>query len=177
MKIKKTSLDNLKELQEIGIRSYLPHYQHLWQPGGIEWYMQHCFGDAVLQKELTDENIEYYIAADDGNQNIGILKLVLHKPLPDSDVENALYLEKIYFIKEWTGKGVGRELLNFAISRAEELGRDCIWLKAMDTSVKPIAAYQRAGFTIHSRTLIDAEFELIKEEMRGMVVMKKCFEK
>lgn len=175
MLIKKAHLENLKELQEIGIKSYLPHYQHLWQPGGIEWYMQHCFGDAVLQKELADENIEYYIVADDESRNIGILKLVLHKSLPDSDVDNALYLEKIYFIKEWTGRGVGQELLNFAVNRAQELGRYCIWLMAMDTSLKPIASYKKAGFTTHSRTHIDATFELIKEEMRGMVVLKKCF--
>lgn len=173
MIIKKAGLENLKELQEIGIESYLPHYQHLWQPGGIEWYMQHCFGDEVLQKELLDENIEYYIVADDENQSIGILKLVLQKPMPGSDVENALYLEKVYFIKEWTGKGAGQELLNFSINRAKKLSRECIWLMTMDTSLKPIASYERAGFTIHSRNRHASE--LIKEELRGMVVMKKLF--
>jgi GNAT superfamily N-acetyltransferase len=172
MIIKKGTPANLKELQDIGIRSYLPHYTHLWKEGGIDWYMRRCFADKVLQLELSDPNIEYYIAQAE-NQNIGILKLVLHKPLPDSDVENALYLEKIYFIKAWTGKGVGRELMEFVFNRAKELNRDCVWLMAMDTSEKPIAAYERAGFAIHSRTRLD--FEIMKEEYRGMVVMKNCF--
>lgn len=160
------------ELRDIGIRSYLPHYSHLWKPGGVDWYMQKCFGDNALQSELTNPNIEYYIIADK-EQNIGILKLVLQKPLPDSDIENALYLEKIYFIKEWTGKGAGRKLMDFAFQRAKQLNRDCVWLMAMDTSDKPIAAYQSAGFSIHSRTRLD--FELMKEEFRGMIVLKKCF--
>jgi hypothetical protein len=44
----------------------------------------------------------------------------------------------------------------------------------MDTADKPILAYQKAGFTIHSRTRLD--FEMMKEEFRGMFVMKYCFE-
>lgn len=172
MQIKKANLADLKELQDIGVRSYLPHYTHLWKKGGVEWYMRRCFADEVLESELSDPDIEFYFARSE-YENIGILKLILHKPLPDSDAGNALYLEKIYFVKEWTGKGVGRELIEFTFNRAKELKRDCVWLMAMDTAEKPIAAYQKAGFVIHSRTRLD--FEMMKEEYRGMVVLKNCF--
>lgn len=176
LKIRKVGLEHLEELRDIGIKSYLPHYTHLWKEGGVEWYMNRCFGGDVLQIELSDPNIEYYIT-NAKSQNIGILKLVLQKPLPNSDVENALYLEKIYLVKEWTGKGVGRELMQFAFNRAKELNRDCVWLMAMDTSEKPIAAYQRSGFTINFYTRLGDEFELMKEEFRGMVVMKHSVDK
>lgn len=174
MNIRKIGLEHLTELRDIGIRSYLPHYSHLWKPNGIDWYMERCFGEDILQKELLNPNVEYYIAEEEG-ENIGIMKLVLKKPLPDSEIENALYLEKIYFVKEWTGKGVGRHLIEFALNRAKELSSECVWLMAMDTSSKPIEAYEKAGFTIHSYTRLDSEFELMKEEFRGMVVMKCCF--
>ena len=176
LKIRKVGLEHLEELRDIGIKSYLPHYTHLWKPGGVEWYMNRCFGDEVLQNEFLDSNVEYYIAENNG-ENIGMMKLVLKKPLPDSEIENALYLEKIYFIKEWTGKGVGRKLIEFALNRASELKRDCVWLMAMDSSAKPIEAYEKAGFTINSYTRLRDEFELMKEEFRGMVVMKNCFGK
>jgi GNAT superfamily N-acetyltransferase len=174
MEIKKAGLTDLAEVQDIGIRSYLPHYRHLWKEGGTDWYLHRCFGDETLQAELVDKNIEYYIISSE-NRSIGILKLVLQKSLPDSNIENALYLEKIYFVKEWTGKGIGRQLMEFTFDRAKELNCECVWLMAMDTSDKPIAAYQRAGFTEHSRTRLD--FEQMKEEFRGMVVMKNCFDK
>jgi GNAT superfamily N-acetyltransferase len=172
MEIRKVGLSEIKALQAIGERSYTPHYAHLWKPGGVEWYMQRCFGDAVLKKELVDESIEYFIISAD-EIDIGILKLILKKPVLNSEIENALYLEKIYFVKEWTGKGVGSKLIEFASERARDLRRECVWLMAMDTSDKPIAAYQRAGFQIHSRTRLD--FEIMKEEFRGMVVMTNCF--
>ncbi|MCA1624285.1 MAG: GNAT family N-acetyltransferase [Acidobacteria bacterium] len=172
MKIRKAGLSDLRELRDIGIKSYLPHYAQMWKSGGVEWYMNRCFGDEVLQNELGDTNVEYYIISSE-QENIGVLKLVLRKTLPDSNVENALYLEKIYFVKEWTGKGIGREFLNFAFDRAKELNCDYVWLVAMDTAEKPIAAYQKAGFSIHSRKRLD--FELLKDEYKGTFVMKKYF--
>ncbi len=174
MKVRKVGLSDLQELCDIGIESYVPHYAQMWKPNGLEWYLNRCFGDEFLQNELTDANVEYYIISS-AEMNIGILKLVLRKPLPDSDIENALYLEKIYFIKEWTGKGVGRELMNFAFERARETNCDCVWLVAMDTADKPIQAYEKAGFTIHSRKRLD--FELMKDEFKGTFVMKNCLKK
>lgn len=173
LNIRKVGTADLRELQTIGIDSYLPHYTHLWRENNADWYLNRCFGSVFLTKELADENVEYYIISAE-EMNIGILKLVLQKPLPDSNIENALYLEKLYFIKEWTGKGAGRELMNFTFERAEQLNRDCVWLVAMDTAEKPVKAYERAGFAVHSRSQID--FERMKDEFRGTFVMKKCFQ-
>ena len=121
----KASSSDLPALQDIGASSYLPHYQHLWLAGGVEWYMQRCFGTRVLQDELSDENIEYHFVRVDG-ENVGFAKIVLQKSVPNSSVENALYLEKVYFIKEFTGKGAGRRTIDFAVARAQELRRAAI---------------------------------------------------
>jgi GNAT superfamily N-acetyltransferase len=171
--IKKVGLLEWQELREIGIASYLPHYSHLWKSGGVEWYMNRCFGEDFLVNEIADANVEYFIVKNDG-ENIGILKIILLKPVPNSEIENALYLEKIYFVKEWTGKGVGGKTIDFVLRRAAELGRDYVWLEAMDTAAKPIAAYEKAGFEQHSRVRLSDEFKLMKEEFRGMVVMTNC---
>ena len=175
MIIRKVQSESLAELQKIGFDSYAPHYAHLWKPNGIEWYMNRCFGEDFLGNEIVNPNVEYYIIENDG-ENIGMMKLVLKKTLPDSDVENALFLEKIYFVKKCLGKGIGTKLIEFALHRAVELERECVWLTAMDTSEKPIKAYEKAGFVIDSHTNLGDDFGLMKEEFRGMVVMKHCLE-
>ena len=172
MKVEKASLSDVDDLREIGIDSYIPYYTLLWKEGGLEWYMNRCFATENLEGELKDSNIEYYLIKNN-SQKIGILKLVLKKPIPDSDFNNALYLEKIYFIKEFLGKGVGRKAIEFTFQRAKELKRDCVWLMAMDTADKPISAYKKSGFSVFSQTRLS--FEFMKEEFRGMVIMKHCF--
>ncbi len=169
---RQAGIADLTQVQDIGARSYLPHYPHLWKPGGVEWYLDRCFGNSTLEIELLDPNVEYYLISN-RSESVGLLKLVLCKPLPDSDVENALHFEKLYFIENYTGKGCGQKFIRFAVERARELARDCVWLTAMDTSAKPIAAYERAGFRLHTSFRLD--FEMMKPEFRGMVVMKQCF--
>lgn len=170
MNFKKAGLPDLRELREIGIETYLPHYSHLWKPGGVEWYLNRCFGEDYLKRELANDNVEYYIV-ENQSEKIGMMKIVLQKRLPDSNVENALYLEKIYFVREWTGKGVGRKSIEFALRRAAQLNRHCVWLEAMDTAAKPIEAYEKAGFLRHSKFRLGADFNLMKEKYRGMIVM------
>src|SRR5215207_5576140 len=98
LKIKRAEAKNADELREIGNLSYRPHYSHMWKSGGVDWYLNRCFGDEALKADFSDPNIEYYIIADE-SRNIGILKIVLQKRLVDSNIVNALYLEKIYFIR------------------------------------------------------------------------------
>lgn len=172
LQVAKVEIGDLPDLQIIGAESYLPHYTHLWKNGGLEWYLNRCFSEEFLKNEIADENVEYYIVKNNAEM-IGMMKLILTKKVPHSEIENALYLEKIYFTKEWTGKGVGKKLIDAAVRRANELKREYIWLMAMDTSAKPIAAYQKSGFKIHCRTNLGEEFALMKEEFRGMVVMIK----
>lgn len=173
MRIRKVGSPDWRELRDIGIESYLPHYSHLWKTGGVDWYMNRCFGKSYLKREIADANVEYYIIENDG-EKIGMMKILLQKGVPNSDVENALYLEKIYFVEKWTGKGVGRKTIDFVLRRAARLKRDCVWLEAMDTAAKPIEAYEKAGFAQHSRFRLSDEFELMKEEFRGMIVLVNC---
>jgi GNAT superfamily N-acetyltransferase len=176
MEIRKVGLADLEELREIGGKTYRHHYEHLWKRGGVEWYIDRCFNERFLESDLTDPNVEYYIIKNDV-ENVGMMKLVLKKTVLETEIENALYLEKLYFVKDWTGKGAGRKSIEFALERARKLGRRCVWLMAMDTSAKPIAAYEKSGFTQHSRTRLGSEFELMKEEFRGMIVMTNCLRK
>ena len=83
-----------------------------------------------------------------------------------------LYLERIYFIKEAVGKGIGEKTMQLAFQKADEWAYDGLWLSAMDSSLKPIAFYKRMGFEIVATKQLD--FTQIKDEMRGMVLMKKA---
>lgn len=148
----------------------LSNYTHLWQPGGLDWYMEHCFGIENLTAEFADANIEYLLATDqtDG-QTIGFLKLVLQKPMPGGQSANALYLEKIYLLPAFFGRGIGQNLLQFVLEKAVQLGREAVWLMVMKTG--PRKVYERAGFKTVGEMPID--FELLHEHERGLWVMVK----
>lgn len=173
LEIYKADSSDTADLCRVGIESYVPYYSHLWKDGGLEWYLERCFGVENLRTELSSEEVEYYFIKSNG-KIAGFIKIVLLKPVPNAAKDNALYLEKIYFAKEFLGKGFGQTAIEFVIKRARNLGRKYVWLMAMDTAEKPIKAYETAGFSICSTTRLD--FELMKEEFRGMVVMNRCLD-
>ena len=178
-KIQNVDIESVTLLSDVAIHAYTDHYLHLWKNNNADWYINKCFTIEVLTAELNDPNNVFYIVFEN-QKPLGFFKIVLNNPLLPHSVrsdkdgiseENALYLERVYFKKEAVGKGLGEIAFNFALDTARRLNKKIIWLTAMDSSLKPIAAYKRMGFEICGTKELD--FECIKDELRGMVIMKK----
>lgn len=159
--------DDLQLIQYIGRATYEPYYPHLWHSGGLDWYMERCFGSDALRQDFENPDIIYYLAIEQPAQIIGFLKLVLHRPVPDGSADHALYLEKIYLLPEWMGRGTGQQLIDYVLNLAATRGFDAVWLNVMKTG--PVRAYERAGFRTVGETSFD--FDLLKTELRGAWTM------
>ncbi|RIV23585.1 GNAT family N-acetyltransferase [Fibrisoma montanum] len=156
-------------LADVARRAYTDHYLHLWHDGGA-WYMERCFTPAVLQRELDNSNARFYLVRQQG-QAVGFFKLNLDQPLKGQETVNAMELERIYLSKDVTGQGIGKAVLTFVVDYARQLGKELIWLKAMDTSHDAIAFYERMGFVVCGTDRLT--FDVMKEDVRGMVVMRR----
>jgi diamine N-acetyltransferase len=167
--IRKIEVEDVELLRKVALKAYCDHYLHLWYDGG-EWYIEKSFSVRQLTSELSNPNSVFYLAYYI-NEPVGFLKINTHAALEGEENKNALELERIYLKKEATGKGIGRELVQLTFKIAQENNKDIVWLKAMDTSNESIDFYKRMGFrTIGTYTL---PHKPMKEELRGMVIMKK----
>ncbi|HOY07388.1 MAG TPA: GNAT family N-acetyltransferase [Saprospiraceae bacterium] len=165
----KCLLSDLELLQYVGRATYEPYYRHIWLENGLEWYMERCFGEETLTRELSDPEIEYWIGRDDLGHIAGFMKFYLHKSMPEKGESNALFLEKIYLMPDFFRKGVGQIFLVAAEQKATELHCKALWLNVMTNG--PIAAYRKAGYEICGSTRF--EYGLLKPEERGGFVMFK----
>lgn len=166
-------INDTSRIKHLGYQTYLPHYAHLWHEGGMDWYLHKCFNESQLVEDLTNSALTYYTIQYKG-QDVGLLKLVKGKKPTGFELSNALYLEKIYFLKDFTGLGLGQACIQWVCQQAVDWGFDSVWLMAMDSSHKAVASYEKAGFVqIATTHLDDEEFLRMKAEYRGMVVMSK----
>ena len=139
----------------------------------MEWYLNKCFSDRQLEMDLANPSLSYYAICLDGRE-VGLLKLVRNKAPFGLNPATSLYLEKIYFLKEFTGLGLGQKTISQVFEQARNSEIKTVWLMAMDSSHKTIASYEKAGFhRIGTTRLDDEEFQLMKPEFRGMVILKK----
>jgi len=85
-------------------------------------------------------------------------------------------LERIYIDTTAVNKGIGTYLINFVFDIAKSYQKKYIFLKAMDTATQAMKFYNKMGFTLlGSFRLSDSTFHLMKEEYRGMHILKKAF--
>lgn len=167
------SIRTVQKINYLGCQTYLPHYPHLWYEGGVEWYLNKCFKKEQLELDLANPSLSYYAISWNG-QEVGLLKLVRNKAPLGLNPDTCLYLEKIYFLKEFTGLGLGQKTINWVFEQAQNSAIKTVWLMAMDSSHKAIASYEKAGFQQMGTTRLDDEqFQLMKPEFRGMVLLKK----
>ncbi len=172
MNIQQIDKSKAAELSALAKAIYVEHYLHLWYPGGAEWYMnEHAYPEAKLQAELADPNNLHYIVYDDNGLPEGYLKLKLRSVCDACDNQTGLEIERIYLHKAFTGKGVGRQLMELSEAVARQNHQQLIFLKAMDTSIEAIGFYAKMGYTECGRLVLP--FENMKEQYRGMVILCK----
>lgn len=158
---------------EVGIRAYDQHYLHLWPQGDSSPYISSSFNLKVLEKEECDKNTLLYIIKLN-SEAVGVLKFTLNAILDIFTAEEALYVDKIYIQKEYSGKGIGKKVLRFVQLRAEEIGKKLVWLDAMQKG-PALNFYLNNGFEIYGETEI--RLPTVVEAEKHMYIMVKRLSK
>ncbi len=172
--IYKASLKDTVLISELAKQIYQEHYLHLWNTGGAQWYMdEYAYALDKIETELTDANVEYFIAVEDGTY-LGYLKIILNSTWAGDETLAALEVERIYLHKAAMGKGLGKKLMQVALNKALQLKKDIVFLKAMDSATSAIEFYKKLGYIIFGSFELPLPlFSLMKKEYRGMLVLKK----
>ena len=166
MEIKTCSEKNIHDLICIAKTSYQDHYTYLWDDEGAN-YISANFNVNQLQQELANPNSQFYLLYY-LEKLVGFLKLNLDSELKNYSLLKALELERIYFLKEATGKGLGKMVIEFVIDLAKKRNKNIVWLKAMDSS-RSVEFYKRNQFEIVDEMILPYKF--MKDEFRKILTM------
>ena len=168
-------------LADIARRAYLDAYANLWTDAG-KWYVKTMYNEAQLLSEILDPNVAYFLVYQFATL-VGFIKLKKNYPLSingsgltfghgegsNIELNNALYIDRIYFIKAATGNGLGRSSFDFIRDLAIKNGQKALWLMVMDSGTDAIRFYKKQGFKTCGTWRLD--FENMRPELRGMFIM------
>ena len=175
IEIKKIDRASAEALSSLAKNIYVHHYAHLWKPGGMDWYMnEFAYPVSKIISELENKNCLHYIAYIN-NTAVGYLKINIDAAIEAGDIKEGIELERIYINTTSVNKGLGTYLMNFVFDIAKSYQKKYIFLKAMDTATLAMQFYTKLGFAlVGSFRLSDSTFHLMKEEYRGMFILKKA---
>ena len=130
----------------VGIKSYNEHYPHLWDNEDTSIYINKNFTKKGVERELNDGNNAHFLVYLK-DRAIGIVKLVKNCSIDEFSNEESLLAEKIYLLKAYAGKGIGKIVLRHIEDHAKNLNKRILWLDTMQKG-NPINFYLKNGFHI-----------------------------
>lgn len=172
--IKKIDSTSAEALSSLAKSIYVQHYAHLWLPGGMDWYInEFAYPVSKIATEIDNENCLHYIAYIN-LEPVGYLKINIDAAIKGDDKKKGLELERIYLDTTAVNNGLGTYLMHFVSEIANSYQKEYIFLKAMDTAQLALDFYTKIGYKIEGAfRLSDTTFHLMKEEYRGMYILKK----
>lgn len=154
---------------EIGTKAYDQHYKHLWPNGDTITYIKNSFSKEVLLNEENDADTVLYLIKIN-SAYVGILKITLHKQVQEYSKADALYLDKIYILNEFSGKGIGSKSLKFVEQVAVDHSKRAIFLESMQKGLA-LPFYLSKSFSIVANTQVP--FSNVIEKEKPMHLLRK----
>lgn len=145
IEIKRVTLDNVTQLQEIGRQTFCETFSAGNTKENMTKYLNEGFSVAKLTTELNNELSEFYFAVFD-DKVIGYLKLNFGNSQTELQDNSSLEIERIYVLQHFHGKKVGQLLYEKAMQVAKDRKVSYLWLGVWEENSRAIRFYQKNGF-------------------------------
>jgi GNAT superfamily N-acetyltransferase len=134
-------------LRSMARRCFAETFSHLYNAEPFEQFLDEVYSEGgSMSKDLVDPTVEWF-AAEAGGEIIGYAKFrPLVAPAPNPK-KGAVELQQIYVLREWHGRRIAEQLMQWALERARTLAAPEIYLTVFDHNERAKRFYSRHGFT------------------------------
>ena len=145
VELKRGTLNDLFTLKELVSMNYIDTCDKDITQAYITEYIDKTFTIPKLSKELTREDSLFYLLYVD-KKLVGYTKLNKYEAQLDIKSPKSLEIEKIYILKYYQSKGLGKILLNEIIRIAKNDNKEFIWSGVLEKNKNAISFYNKNGF-------------------------------
>ncbi|MCU0647126.1 MAG: GNAT family N-acetyltransferase [Gemmatimonadaceae bacterium] len=143
--VRRATPHDVAALSALGRTTYPAYFADIWSPAGLAAYLEREYGEAPLAQQLAADDVTWWIA-EDGPQMVGYAKLTHDRPVPGLRVPG-VELDKCYVAAGHTGRGIGAQLLDAAITHTRMFAPRRLWLGVLTSNTAAQRMYTREGFT------------------------------
>ncbi|WP_419882895.1 GNAT family N-acetyltransferase [Peribacillus sp. B-H-3] len=143
--LKKCTLKDLHELQEMSCETFKETFMHQNSPENMNSYLEKAFNLKQLEKELANLSSQFFFVYFN-MEAAGYLKVNTNDAQSEEMGKESLEIERIYIRNNFQKQGLGKFLLNKAMDIAMECGKKKIWLGVWEKNINAIAFYKKLGF-------------------------------
>ncbi|HJV21020.1 MAG TPA: GNAT family N-acetyltransferase [Sediminibacterium sp.] len=165
--IRKADSRDLNLLQSISTETFVQTFAEVNTMENMNKYLAERLSLSQLAAELNDPHAAFYFAILN-DQVIGYLKTNTGAAQTELKEQDGLEVERIYVLKEFKGKNIGRVLLDRAIEIAIDQKAAYIWLGVWEENYRAIRFYEKNGFSVFDRHI----FKLGNDEQTDLMMKR-----
>ncbi len=146
IQIRKATIDDAQHIALLGRITFTEtFFEHFRDQKDLFQYYEKTFNVAKIRSSLKKENNLYWIAL--WNEiPIGYAKLKIQSESEFTLSKNASQLQKIYVLREFLDKKVGKLLMDELMNSFLKSDADCLWLSVLKSNERAVKFYHRNGF-------------------------------
>lgn len=133
------TLDDTNEIQKVLFNTWLASYSDFIPMTDIQWYFNNYYSDINFARLFDDTNTTSYVAEIKKN-------IVGYARMKINEEQKRCYLESLYVLPEFQGKGIGTDLLKIVEQNALKHSFHQIWLGVMEQNIPSLEWYKKLGF-------------------------------
>jgi ribosomal protein S18 acetylase RimI-like enzyme len=131
-------------LAQIGASTFYDSYKDENSESDMQSYISNTYTIEKLVTNLNDKNIAYFLVYNETG-DIAYVKLLLNQTNSKLEGKSA-EIEKIYVRKQFHGKGIAQQLMQFTIEFCKQQNYQNIYLGVWQENHKALKFYNKMGF-------------------------------
>lgn len=140
------TIDDAPALAKLGADTFVAAFGHLYRAQDLSAFLAEVHDQAAVAAEIAGEECTHRLVEDAGRL-VAFCKLRYPTKFIDhSDARDPIELGQLYALPGYTGRGVGAQLMDWALGVAHERGHDAVLLSVYAENFGAQRFYQRYGF-------------------------------
>ena len=135
-------------LSELGKKTFYDTWRSVNTEEDMQDYMKEAFDPNKLKADIENGQTNTFLIAFGNNIPVGYVKLRRDRTYEEFKDDKVLELERIYVLKDWQDKKIGKLLMDQCLIIAENEKHKWFWLGVNIDNIKAINFYKRYDFTI-----------------------------
>ncbi len=148
IKMRRITLEDVSALSSIAKNTFYDTFTGTCTEDDMAHFLEQYYNESTLAKEVADSAMEYFFAEMEGEIVGYILFSNGTEDFAEIHGSTALELKRFYILKEYHGKGVAQQMMNFFLDHAKVQGYDTAFLGVWEFNYRAQKFYSKFDFKL-----------------------------
>ncbi len=148
IEIRKAVSEDYLLVSDLGSKSFYETWRPVNTEEDIQKYIREAFNPLNIKADIEADSVNTFFIAIEGKRAVGYIKLRNDRSYEEFKNEKVIELERLYVLKEWQEKKVGKALMDEGLKMAFDQNFIWMWLGVATENFKALKFYKQYGFVI-----------------------------